>query len=292
MFAFILTILGLLFGSFANVCIWRVPRGEEVVRTPSHCPQCDAAIRWYDNIPLFSFIALGGRCRACRAPIPWRYPLIEAASGALFLVLALRFGPDWRLLGYVPLAWALLVIAAIDIDHYIIPDGISVGGIAAGLALALAAVWFPPLRLSVAGFGWRLPAAPLMDSLAGIAAGGGLIAGAAWAGHRIYGQEAMGGGDIKLAAMIGAALGWQAALLAIFIALVTGSLGGGALLLLGKATDSRELQRTHFAGELAGGGAEVAPKPAVQFGPFLALGALAAVFCGRQLLGLYLGLFK
>ncbi|MDI6739697.1 MAG: prepilin peptidase, partial [Candidatus Edwardsbacteria bacterium] len=130
MMAFILTILGLLFGSFANVCIWRIPRREEIVRTPSHCPVCKAAIKWFDNIPLASYILLLGKCRNCKARIPWRYPLIELISGALFLLLYLSFGLDWRLLGYVPLAWALLVISAIDVEHYIIPDLLSITGMA------------------------------------------------------------------------------------------------------------------------------------------------------------------
>jgi leader peptidase (prepilin peptidase)/N-methyltransferase len=292
MFACILTIMGLLVGSFANVCIWRVPRDEEVVLTPSHCPACGAAIRWYDNVPLASYVLLRARCRSCRAPIAWRYPAVEAASGTLFLLLALKFGPDWRLLGYLPLAWALLVVSAIDIEHYIIPDPIAWSGIAAGLAFAGAAVLFAPLSLSVLGLGpdWRW--SPLLDGAAGMAGGGGLIALIAWFGRRWYRQEAMGGGDVKLAAMIGAFLGWKGVLLAIFLGVLSGTVVGLALLALGKTRDTRELNATVFAGEPPAGGADgpVAPKAAVPFGPFLAFGALAALFFGPGLAAWYAGL--
>jgi leader peptidase (prepilin peptidase) / N-methyltransferase len=293
MFAFILTILGLLFGSFANVCIWRIPRREEIVYTPSHCPRCGAAIRWYDNIPLASFLLLRGRCRHCKEPIPWRYPLVELTCGALFLLLALKFGPDWRLAGYLPLAWALLVIAGIDITHYIIPDAITVSGIAAGIAFALAAVWLPSVDLSVLGFGFTTKAAPLLDSVGGVVAGGGLIALAGWLGKAAYKQEAMGGGDIKLAAMIGAVMGWKAALLAVFFGVLSGTVIGLLLLALGKTRDTRELQRTVFAGDAS---ADIVPdgvaaRAAVPFGPFLAAGALATVFAGPLVLRWYIGLF-
>lgn len=289
----ILTVLGLLFGSFANVCIWRIPRDEEVVRTPSHCPACNAAIRWYDNIPLVSFVLLQGMCRSCRSRIPWRYPAVELASGMLFLLLFLRFGPDWRLLGYIPLAWALLVISAIDIQHYIIPDAVTYSGMAAGLVFSGAAVFFAPLSLSVLGLGpaWRW--SPLLDSAVGMAAAGGLIALVAWFGRLWYRQEAMGGGDIKLAAMIGAILGWRGALLAIFLGVLTGTVGGLALLTLGKTKNTKELSETVFAGDHRDGPTEytIVPKAALPFGPFLALGALAAVLFGPALAAWYAGLF-
>lgn len=292
MFIFTIIVLGLLFGSFANVCIWRIPRGEEIVRTPSHCPACGAGIRWYDNVPLVSFLLLLGRCRRCRAPIPWRYPAVELASAALFLSLALRFGTDWRLAGYIPFAWALLVISAIDIERYIIPDELTYAGAAAGVAFAAAALFFPDAALTLAGAvpGWRF--APLFDSVAGLAAGGGLIALVAWLGRLWYRQEAMGGGDVKLAAMIGAVLGWKGVLLAIFLGTVSGAVAGLVLMALGRVKTTKELNETVYAGEQGDGPAPVAPKAAVPFGPFLALGALAAVFCGPGLLSWYAGLMR
>lgn len=290
MLEFILTILGLLFGSFANVCIWRIPRGEEVVRRPSHCPACGAGIRWYDNIPLLSFALLLGKCRRCRARIPWCYPAVELASAALFLSLALRFGPDWRLAGYLPFAWALLVISAIDIGHYIIPDELTYAGTAAGVAFAAAALFLPGVALTLPGAapGWRW--APLVDSVAGLVAGGGLIALVAWLGRLWYRQEAMGGGDVKLAAMIGAVLGWKGALLAIFLGMVSGAVAGLLLIALGRARTTSDLNATVYADAPAAG--PVAPKAAVPFGPFLALGALAAVCCGPALLSWYAGLLR
>jgi leader peptidase (prepilin peptidase)/N-methyltransferase len=294
MIPFILTVLGLLFGSFANVCIWRIPRDEEIVYTPSHCPGCGAPIRWYDNVPLVSYALLLGKCRSCRTPISWRYPVVELISGSLFLLLFLRFGPDWRLLGYIPLAWLLLVISAIDLEHYIIPDPFSYTGIGAGLAFAAAAVFFAPLSLSVLspGSAWRY--APLLDSVAGMAAGAGLIALVAWFGRLWYHQEAMGGGDVRLAAMIGAFLGWKGALLAIFLGVLSGSVIGVALQALGKTKDTRELNATVFAGDHPGVPSDesIAPKAAIPFGPFLAFGALMAVFFGPRLAAWYTGLFR
>lgn len=294
MFEFTITVLGLLFGSFANVCIWRIPRGEEIVRTPSHCPACGAGISWYDNIPLASFLLLLGRCRSCHARIPWRYPLVEAACAALFLVLYARFGRDWRLLGYLPLAWALLVTTAVDLRHYVIPEAISRGGTAFALALAGAAALFPPLGLSVSGLGAAGRFAPLADALAGAAVGGGLIALVAWFGRRWYRQEAMGSGDIELAAMIGAFLGWKGVLLAIFLAVLTGSVAGLGLLGLGRAKDTNELNRTVYADDplVRDAVGPVAAKAAVPFGPFLALGAMLSALFGSRLIGWYGGLFR
>ncbi|MCU0606552.1 MAG: prepilin peptidase [Candidatus Edwardsbacteria bacterium] len=290
MFEFTITVLGLLIGSFANVCIWRIPRGEEIVRTPSHCPACGAGIRWFDNLPVLGFLLLLGRCRRCHARIPWRYPAVELASAALFLSLALRFGPDWRLAGYIPFAWSLLVISAIDIERYIIPDELTYAGTGGGVAFAVAALFLPGIALTLPGAapGWRF--GPLLDSVAGLAAGGGLIALVAWLGRLWYRQEAMGGGDVKLAAMIGAVLGWQGALLAIFIGMVSGALAGLLLLALGRTKTTRELNETVYAGQPGAG--PVAPKAAVPFGPFLALGALAALFCGPALLSWYAGLLR
>ncbi len=268
-------IAGLIFGSFANVCIWRIPRGEEVVRTPSHCPECGAAVRWFENIPILSYLALGGRCRVCRKPISLRYPIVELISGILFLALFLNYGLAPRLPLALIFSWSLLVISFIDLRHYIIPDAISLPGLVIGLAAAsLATAGIPifldpltPPLAGLAGGGSFLP--PILESLLGSALGGGFLVAAAWAGKLAFRQEAMGGGDIKLAAMIGAFLGWKATAFSLFSAFLAGSLAGAALILLGKVRARRAL---------------------VPFGPFLALGALAAIFLSRTAVDWYLGL--
>jgi len=260
---------GLVFGSFANVCIWRIPRGEEVVLTPSHCPECRAQIRWSDNIPVLSFLLLGGRCRACRKPIDHRYPLVELASGLVFLCLFLHFGLQPRLAVALAFGWSLLVVSFIDLKHYIIPDavtlpGIGIGLLAAGLATAGLPVAIDPLP----GGRYALPF--IIESLAGAVLGGGFLLVAAWAGRLAFKQEAMGGGDVKLAAMIGAFLGWKALMFAMFAAFLAGTLAGVALMLFGFIRTRRAV---------------------VPFGPFLALGALAALFLSRAAVNWYLGLF-
>jgi leader peptidase (prepilin peptidase) / N-methyltransferase len=293
---FVIFVFGLLFGSFANVCIWRLPRHESVAFPGSHCPGCGAAIAWFDNIPLLSFAVLGAKCRSCRAAISWRYPLVELLSGLLFLACWLKYGPDWRLLGYVPLCWSLLVISAVDIDHYIIPDAVAYPAIALGLLLAVLASAGLPLGTSVMGFGSGIRLAPLLDSLAGIAAGAGFLWLSAWAGKKIFKQDAMGGGDIMLAAMIGAMLGWKAMLVALLASFILGTAVGLVLMLCGRALDSHQLAEKY--GSDGAGGAAPGPqdmgfskKAVVPFGPFLAAGALIAVFCGTAVMSWYLGLF-
>lgn len=265
---------GLVFGSFANVCIWRIPRGEEVVRTPSHCPDCRAPIKWFDNIPVLSYLALGGRCRSCRRPIGWRYPVVEFISGILFLAMFLKYGLEPRLAVALIFGWSLMVVSFIDLKHYVIPDVISLPGLGLGLVLAgLATAGVPlfldPLAPPLAGPVGGRALFPILESLLGAALGGGLLMAAAWAGKLAFRQEAMGGGDVKLAAMMGAFLGWKALMFAMFSAFLAGSLAGLALILLGRVRARRAV---------------------VPFGPFLALGALAALFLSRPVVAWYLDL--
>lgn len=274
----IIFILGLLFGSFANVCIWRIPRKEEIVFTPSHCPKCLTGIKWYDNIPVVSYLLLGRKCRSCKAEISWRYPLVELISGLLFLGVYLKFGPDWRLTGYIPFVWAMLVISAIDIEHYIIPDVFTFSGLVMGLIFAALSNFRIPIDLTVFSRGDILSQWPLLDSAIGVLLGGGFLWLAAWAGEKVFKQEAMGGGDIKLAAMIGAFFGWKAILVSFFLAFLIGSVVGLGLIMLGRAKKN----------DAPDG---IKPRAMVPFGPFLALGGILALFWGRELLGLYLSLF-
>jgi len=187
-------VVGLCLGSFANVLIWRLPRGESVVRGRSHCPRCARRIAWYDNVPVLSWLALRGRCRHCRAPIPPRYLLVEVAGGILAAACWLWLGPSAAALAAFVLLYLLGVIALVDWRHMIIPHTLTVAGMVAGLLLAEAA-------------GPGLPGAIL-----GLLVGGGVV----WAlseGYRLTrGQAGMGGGDVMLMAMVGAFLGpWPAA---------------------------------------------------------------------------------
>jgi leader peptidase (prepilin peptidase)/N-methyltransferase len=238
-------ILGLLFGSFFNVCIYRIPRNESIVFPGSHCPHCDRDIKPWDNIPVLSYLILRGKCRFCKAGISWRYPLVESLTAALFLYTVHRFSISWDTLVYSIFVSALIVISFIDIDYRIIPDVISLPGIILGF---LAAVFLLPLQ-------WH-------DSLLGILIGGGVILAVGYLGELVFKKEAMGGGDVKLLAMIGAFVGWKLALLTIFF----GSLAGAVIGLVMKL----------FTGD------EYIP-----FGPFLALGALAALCFGERFLHWY-----
>jgi leader peptidase (prepilin peptidase) / N-methyltransferase len=245
-------VLGAVIGSFLNVCICRLPAGESIAYPASRCPHCQAAIRWYQNIPILSYLLLWGRCANCRCGISSRYPLVEALTGALFVLIFLSFGVQWATPVYWLFAAALVVVTFIDLDHQIIPDVISLPGIPIGFLAVFGVPWIS----------WS-------DSLLGILAGGGSLFLVAASYQLLTKKEGMGGGDIKLLAMIGAFLGWQAVLPVIFISSFIGSLVGVPLMLIKKA--DRRL--------------------AIPFGPFLALGALVYLLWGRMLLRWYLNLF-
>jgi leader peptidase (prepilin peptidase)/N-methyltransferase len=243
-------ILGALVGSFLNVCIYRLPRSESVVFPASHCPHCAQPIAPYDNIPILSYALLRGRCRACGAAISARYPVVEALTGLCAVVAfgALGLTPH-ALLAFAFLS-ALIVVTFVDLDYQIIPDAISLPGIGIGFVAAL--ILGDP--------SWSA-------SLAGILLGGGLLWGVAEGYHRLTGREGMGGGDIKLLAMIGAFLGWQAVPVTLMIASLTGTVVGVGLMVV-QRRDSRT---------------------AIPFGPFLALGATCALFWGDALIAWYIG---
>jgi leader peptidase (prepilin peptidase)/N-methyltransferase len=248
----IVFIFGAIIGSFLNVCIYRIPAGQSVVSPASRCPQCGAAIRWYQNFPILSYLVLRGQCAKCGSRISPRYPLVEALTALLFVCVWQAFG--WQIA--TPLYWvfvaALVAITFIDLDHQIIPDVISLPGMIVGFLTALAIPWLS----------WS-------DSLLGLLLGGGSLFLVAEIYHRLTGQEGMGGGDVKLLAMIGAFLGWKAILPVIFLGSLAGSLVGVPLM-IAKRSDG---------------------KLAIPFGPFLVLGAIIVLLWGRQLLVWYLGFF-
>ena len=261
LFALVFTV-GACIGSFLNVCIYRLPADESIVRPASRCPHCAAPIAWYDNVPLVSWTWLRARCRACRASIPARYPLVEAATGALALLALWRFGATPA--GAVVFAFsaALLLITFIDLDHRFIPDEVSLPGIVVGLASA-----FLPGRIAPA------------DALLGVLIGGGVLWTVAWGYERWTGVEGMGYGDVKLLAMIGAFLGWQAVPAVLVVASLTGSLAGIALIVVrGGGRDGRRVARRLGPRALLPFARRAARRTAIPFGPFLALGAMLALY--------------
>jgi leader peptidase (prepilin peptidase) / N-methyltransferase len=298
-------VLGLVIGSFANVCIYRLPRELSVVRPRSRCPACDRGIPWYENIPVLSFLLLGGRCRGCGVRISARYPLVEAGMALVSWVVFLRFGLSWTYLFYFFYSAALLTLSVIDFDHRIIPDKISLYGLAAGLVLAACTPWLGLVHPLVSGYlaplagrataavralaasggpeaGTLWPAVVtgvhlvvhgllrLLDSLAGALMGGGFL----WLVGALYEwlrkQEGIGGGDIKLLAMVGAFTGWQGCLFTIFGASLTGSIVGVALMIRRRSGSQTP----------------------IPFGPFLSLASFLYVLAGDALIHSYLHLLR
>lgn len=244
--------LGAIIGSFLNVCIIRIPEGRSIVSPPSHCPTCQSAIRFYDNVPVFSYLLLRGKCRGCGERISPRYPLVEFLTGCLSVLLLLRFGLSLSYGVYLLFVASLVVITFIDIDHRIIPDKISLPSIPIGFVLS-----------------FLLPELTWLQSLIGILVGGGSLLLVAIVYEAITGVEGMGGGDIKLLAMLGAFLGWEGVLFTIMASSLIGTVvGGGYMLLSGKGR-----------------------KAAVPFGPFLSLGGLVYLLRGDLIVQWYLNLF-
>jgi len=246
-FAFL---FGTVVGSFLNVCIYRLPKEESIVAPRSRCPACQSPVRALDNIPLISFALLRGRCRACGASIAWRYPLVEALTGILFALTVVRFGVTLQAAFLLTFLAGLIVISFIDLDHQIIPNVITLPGIPLGI---------------LTGFLFRDP--PLLDRLIGALAGAGFLYLVLFYGGVLYGQEAMGEGDLNLIAMVGAFLGWKAVIVTILVGCLVGSAVGLSLIAL------RRLGRRQH----------------IPFGPFLSLGAVVALFWGDRLIAWYLG---
>jgi len=241
-----LLVLGLIVGSFLNVCIWRIPRGESIVLPASHCPKCGMPLRFYDNIPVLSYLVLGGRCRGCRERISWQYPLVESLNCIMYILVGWRFGPSWPIIPYCAFVSALIVVTFIDIQHLIIPDMITLPGIVLGFLVS----FFPFM-----GVRW-------LDSLIGVVACGGCFLIIAILSRFIWKRDGLGGGDVKLIAMIGAFLGWQGGAVTIFWASFLGSLFGVFLILMRKK----------------------GRKDVIPFGPFLCLGALISLLFGPEMI--------
>ena len=247
----ILVLIGLAVGSFLNVCIHRIPRAQSLVHPGSRCPKCGYVLRWYDNIPVLSYAMLLGRCRKCRTHISIRYPLVELATMALFVVNGLVFGWTALLVPRILFACLLVVLFAIDLEHHLLPNVITLPGIVLGL---IASAVLPP---------------GIVDAIIGMLIGGGVLWAIGEAYYRYSGQEGMGGGDVKMLAMIGAFLGWKLVLVTLVLSSFAGSIIGLVVIVLKR------------------GGM----KYALPYGTFLALGALVASLFGERIVNWYVSFY-
>jgi len=244
--SFLALVLGLLLGSFLNVVITRLPRGEAVWAGRSRCPHCGTPLPWHDNVPLLSFWYLGRRCRFCQGAIPWRYPVVELLGGLLALGLWLRFSWNPVLWAYTPFAFALLALSVIDLENGLLPDALTMPGTALGLVLS-------PLVAHLT----------VLEALLGAVGGGAALGLVAWLYKKVAGRRGLGGGDVKLMALIGAFLGIEAVPWVIFVSALAGSVVG--------------LVWVWLKGRAEGGNWRTLPIP---YGPFLAGAALLVLFGG------------
>ena len=211
----LVVVMGLLFGSFLNVVIARVPAGQSIVSPRSRCPRCGRQLAWFENIPVLSWLALRGRCRGCQEPISWRYPLIELLTAALFFACQRRFGWTPEFVAALVFVLLLVPLAFIDLEHWILPQELTWPGIAAGIALSV------PLGVP-----------RLIDSVLGAVAGFFVFWAMEWLGEKIFKKEALGAGDKDLLALIGAFLSWKVLLGVIFLSSLQGAVVGSVMLLL------------------------------------------------------------
>jgi leader peptidase (prepilin peptidase)/N-methyltransferase len=244
--------LGLVVGSFLNVCIFRLPRGESVAWPGSHCTTCQRDLAWYENIPVLAWLVLRGRCRTCQTSISVMYPVVEAVTGLLFGACYLWYGPT--ALGVVRTLFgcAMVVLFVIDLQHRILPNAITVPGTVIGVVLS---VFLPP---------------GLTASLIGVLVGGGVPFAIAEAYYRIRGVDGLGMGDVKMLAMIGAFLGWKLALVTLILASLAGAMVGGVMLATRRGT----------------------MQAALPFGTFLAVGAAVAAVAGDSLIAWYAAFYQ
>ncbi len=241
--------LGLLFGSFLNVCIYRLPLGQSIVWPSSHCPECKTKIKSWDNIPVISYLFLRGKCRSCKSKISLRYPVVEILTGILFCALFIKFGFSTDVIVFLLLAALLVVISFIDIEYKLILNKITIPGLIIGAALT-----------------WQLSSQSLFQIAIGMILGGGLLVAVAILGRGMFGKESMGMGDVKMAAMIGAFVGAQGITLSLFLGFII----AGIFSSIGIAL--KKMKRTSY----------------IPFGPFIALGTIVYIFFGEQIINWYL----
>jgi leader peptidase (prepilin peptidase)/N-methyltransferase len=272
-------VFGAIIGSFLNVVIHRLPREESIVLPSSRCPGCGAAIAFYDNVPVLSYLLLGGRCRACKAHISARYPAVEALTAALWVIVAWRDGLTWALPFDLVFVTAITALVFIDAEHMILPNAITYPGIVFALVARvvlpylMGRPYFDDLNMLVNGMlaGMPLWAASLVGALVGALVGGGSLWLMGWTWEKLRGIEAMGLGDVKMMFMVGAYLGWRLTILNIFLGVLAGSLIGIVIMLL---EGKRNMQLL------------------LPFGVFLGIGSIAALLVGSNIVEWYAGQFR
>lgn len=262
-------IFGIIVGSFLNVCIWRLPREESLVEPGSHCPNCDTPLKAWDLVPLFSFLIQGCKCRYCKQPITWRYFFVELATGIYFILVYLKFGLGIDFAAYSLFGASLIAILFIDLEHFIIPDQLSIFGIVVGIGRDIANIYtgrVKPFHIPIPGVDYSIP---LPQSIAAILVCGGSFLLIAIVSYYIYKKEGIGGGDVKLAAAIGANLLMGQAALSFFLAAIIGGVIAIYLLINKKKTG----------------------QDYVAFGPMMVIGAFIAMFYGKEIVRWWLGLY-
>jgi len=245
-------VLGLAVGSFLNVCIYRIPLQQSLVSPPSRCPRCGRTLRWFDNVPVMSWLLLGGKCRDCRQRISPQYPIVELVTALLFVAVVWLAPPGPVLVARLILVCLLVVLFGIDFEHQLLPNVLTLPGIVIGLLFSLVG---PP---------------GLSSALIGVFIGAGILYAIAQAYYMVRRAEGMGMGDVKMLAMIGAFLGWQAVLVTLVLSSLAGAVVGIGLMALRR-------------GDM---------KLALPFGTFLALGAVAAMFVGEPLVAWYASFYR
>jgi leader peptidase (prepilin peptidase)/N-methyltransferase len=253
-------VLGCMIGSFLNVCIWRLPRNESVIRPRSRCPKCRAAIAWYDNIPIVSWLVLGAKCRHCAETISWQYPLVEAVTGALFCGVYWRFGVALASPVYAVLVAGLILVTFVDLADWTIPNEVTLPGIPLGLVCSVVGMFYPASGLLVKD---------VFDALIGAGVGGGILYLLDKLTVLLVKKRGMGFGDVKLLAMLGAFLGWKSVPVIIVISSLVGSIVGLTMLFIRKRKGIE--QEAHY----------------LPFGPYLALAGLIYLFLGAHILAAY-----
>ena len=282
-------IMGLLVGSFCNVCVGRWPHGESVVSPRSRCPKCMNAIAWYDNIPLLSWLILAAKCRHCKAPISWQYPVVEAITGVLFVLVYLRFGMTVATPIYMLLAAAMVVVTFQDLADWTIPNEITLPGVPIGLALSVVAMMMPSSGLRVIH---------PFDALAGIALGFAILYGLDRLAILVLKKPGMGFGDVKLMAMLGAFIGWQGVLGTLMLASILGSTIGLSVILYfklkgGPVTVQADEEQPEVEARSKKGSEDSDDGISLDahylpFGPYIAIAGLVYLFVGPEVLAWYL----
>ena len=259
-------IVGAMVGSFLNVCVYRLPKGESVVKPRSRCPKCESSIVWYDNIPMVSWLMLGAKCRNCKTPISWQYPLVEAITAALFGAVYVRYGFTIASPVYMLLSAGLVLVTFVDLTDWTIPNEVTFPGIPLGLVCALVAMFVPGTNLMILA----PPSVPIFSALLGAVVGGGILYALDKGALLILGKRGMGFGDVKLIAMLGAFFGFPAVVMIIAIAACCGAFLGYALILMQRSKGEEET--AHY----------------IPFGPYLSFAGVVVMLFGQYLYNLWI----